>query len=550
MILLTDDYRKRKTAHAVPGSFFDNEQRGWFFDPDGNDRAAQIAMRLFPHVRSEIPSEQLQRIELGQSLGRFDAASEYAAGRSPADLLPDVPEALRSKLYPYQVTDLGFITARIAVDGAGYLAWDRGLGKTLGAITLAYQLNAKRILVVTPSMSKAATWRPEFDKWDIEARWKGNIYDVGNTRSSRETAVRNWSKPTGGVLLCHYEALRLIESFGLRPDLVIVDEAHRLANGSSRAKAPAFYKALKRVKCPAKLLLSGSVLINSPEDFFGALHYMYPHVYKSQWRDWNDKYLSFVDGGFGRVLVGVVPARLPEMREELARVMCVRDKQDELPGLPRRVDRSVELEMYPEQRRVYHDLAESFLASLPDSDDPIVVSTQMGQLVKLRQVAVGLDLLDSGVRCSAKLDYAEQLIVDTLPRKTVVFAWHRAAVDALVARLEAKGVTAVGVHGGVPQKDRDVRVSSFQHDPDPKVLVATIKTLGESVNLQVASDVIFVESSWTDADMQQAADRVYRIGQEHRVTVTNIYSTDTVDLTHVLPTVTTKADLRRMILGG
>ena len=554
MIELTSEFKKRSTALAVPRSFFDSDLRAWCFDPEGDDRAAQIAMRLFPHVRELLPREQVERIESSQNLGRFDAATSWADGQKPEELLPNVPAEILELLYPYQLTDLGYLAARMRVDGAGYLAWDRGLGKTLGAITLAYTVDADRVLVVTPSLSKTATWLPEFTKWDVAHKWSGRIYDVGNTPAQRERAVDVWRRD-GGVLLCHYEAVRLIEPLlgtgksRTEPDLVVVDEAHRLARGSASASAPSFYKALKRIKPRFKLLLSGSVVINSPEDIFGGIHYMFPSVYGSKWRDWNDKYLHYVDGGFGKVLVGVKPASLPRMREELSQFMCVRDKLDELPGLPDRLERTVEIALSPVQQRVYTELADSYMATL--DGDTILVSTQLAQLAKLRQLATGLNVLSPDYDDeSSKFDYAVQLIEDTLPRKTVVFCWHRAAVDALVDRLRNRGMAAAGIHGGVAQKDRTDAVHAFQNDADPQVLVATIKTLGESVTLHRSSDVIFVESSWTDADMQQAADRVYRIGQEHRVTITHIVAKGTVDTTKVLPAVVSKADMRRMIFGG
>jgi SNF2 family DNA or RNA helicase len=106
------------------------------------------------------------------------------------------------------------------------------------------------------------------------------------------------------------------------------------------------------------------------------------------------------------------------------------------------------------------------------------------------------------------------------------------------------------ITGDTKMSTRAISVQEFQTDPEVKVIVATIKTLGESVTLHAASDLIFVESSWTPADMAQAADRVYRIGQNDRVSITNVIAADTVDETRVLPTLLDKAAMRRMVLGG
>lgn len=139
-----------------------------------------------------------------------------------------------------------------------------------------------------------------------------------------------------------------------------------------------------------------------------------------------------------------------------------------------------------------------------------------------------------------------------MPRKrVVVFAWHRATVDAIVDRLLKLGIDAAGVTGDTPMQTRADLVAEFQDDKGSlQVLVATIKTLGESVTLHAASDLIFVESSWVPTDMEQAADRIYRIGQEKPVTITRIIARDTVDEWRIIPTVDNKAALKRAILGG
>ena len=105
------------------------------------------------------------------------------------------------------------------------------------------------------------------------------------------------------------------------------------------------------------------------------------------------------------------------------------------------------------------------------------------------------------------------------------------------------------ITGNTKIEERAAHVKEFQEEDSPKIIIATIKTLGESVTLHASSDVIFVESSWVPADMEQAGDRVRRIGQTHRVTVYNIVAKDTVDETRILPVLKSKEMLRRLVLG-
>ncbi len=547
--LLTNDYLKRRTASSVPTAEYERGV-GWTFDTD-DDVAVRVATQLFPEVRTTLPADVISRALETLDHLRPPLLSEkwWSADPEKARAILDwVPEALVGKLYPYQLTDLSFHVARMRQDGGAYNAWDRGLGKTLGAVVVGYALHADRIVVACPNSSKESVWRPEIEKWDLDGRWTGRVHNLHGSKTRRDRVLNEWDEE-GGVLLVHYEAFRLVPWEHFRCDLLVVDEAHRLSNGGPGKSAPAFYKGMKKLKAAHRYALSGSVMINSPEDIFGAAHLLFPKVYKSRWKDWNDRFLHYIQSSFGRVLVGVRPQKLDELRNELAGWMTVRYKQDELAGLPERIDQDMYVDLSPEQRRVYDELALQFFADLPDGDT-LVVGSVLAQLTKLRQVATGLDLLGEHMQDSSKIDAVVDIVRDNLPHKTVVFAWHRSTCDAIESRLEGLGVSCVKVHGDVRMTQRKVHLDAFKTDPRVKVLVATIKTLGESENLQVASDLVFVESSWTPSDMEQAGDRVYRIGQERRVTVTNILARDTVDVEKILPAVTSKAALRRMIMGA
>lgn len=528
-MIITRSWTRQRDARAVPGAYFDEAERAWMLDLDQADsHARMVLVRLFPNLAREVPLS-----DAGQDIRPPLLSEGYVNPDSPVHDLPWV-----DRLHGYQTQDLVYLVDRLQQDGGAYLGWDRGLGKTLGAITVAKAIDANTTIVVAPNSSKLTVWEPEYRKWDDSDA----LHNFGGTARRRMQAYNTWRYETGGILLVHYEALRLLPK-GTEADLVVVDEAHRLANGSSSHKAPQFYKALMKVDTRYKLALSGSIMVNSPEDIFGALHWLFPNLYSAKWRDWNNRFMHYVEGDHGQVFVGVRPDKAEELRRELATIMCVRYKDDTL-DMPELVEQTLHVDLSPQQRKVYDDLAVQFMATLPDGD-VVVTPTILAQLAKMRQVSTGLDLVGS-VSDSTKFDLAEDLINDSTG-KTVCFVWHRAAADAIAARF---GGGAVVVHGGVAEADRALALERFRTDPGVRVLCATIRTMGESVNLQCAQNVIFIESSWVPSDMEQARDRVYRQGQEHRVTVTNIVARDTLDETSVIPTVMTKAALRRMTLGG
>lgn len=551
VVELTSDFKRRREVASIPGVRFDTVLGSWVMDTAvAGQYGRDLARQLFPEH-----AEELAREEPVTDFRPIDLATKWfdSLGTISYELLfPGVPEELCNLLYDYQITDTAYLVERLRQDGCGYFGWEPGLGKTLAALVAAWALDAHRIVCVVPNASKLAVWAREIPKWTKD-RW--TVFDLAGSQVQRDRVLSDWRAVDDGILLVHYEALRLVDwSFTTTKkghvDLVICDEAHRLAKGGPGGRAPLFYKALKKIRADARLALSGSIVVNSPEDLFGALHWLAPTAYKSRWKDWNTRFIQYADGPWGKLMLGLRADKIDEMRHELASVLCVRRKVDELPGLPAKIEVTRFVELSASQRKVYDDLAERFFAELPDGEI-ILAPSVITQLGKLRQIATGLDLLGDEFADSSKLDLAVEMIEDNLPRKTVLFAWHRATVRAITARLLAKGISCTAVTGDTKAQDRATAIAAFQDDPDCKVIAATIKTLGESVTLHAASDLIFLESSWTPTDMQQAADRIHRIGQTAgRVTVTTIAAKDTVDEYKVLPTVKSKAEMRALVLGG
>ena len=541
-LFITSDWFKRSEAAAIPGSRWSEEAGGWVVEEDSlTPYDKNVIMALFPDIGAKLDFDN------PENLRPADLATPWRFGVPREGVLPSVKPDLLGKLHEYQVTDLGFLAARMAQDGGAYLGWDRGLGKTVGAIALAQQLRAQRVVVVCPNSAKELTWRPEFTKWYPHAE----VFNFAGPPAMRERRLQAWIRLDSpmSVLLIHYEGLRLVKAPALKSDMVIVDEAHRLANGAARgSKVPKFYRTLRGVNTKHKLAMSGSVMNNEIDDMFGALHFILPKVYVSKYKDWVDRFVHHVPGTYSRrVPIGIKRDKVEELRNELATFMCVRHKEDEL-DMPELIEEFVTVQLTPTQRKVYDDLVEEWVAKLPDGD-VLVADGVLSMLTKLRQVAAGLDLFGD-VKDSVKLDYVTDAVMDNAPNKTVVFTWHKATAEAGARNVAAHGGNPVVVHGDVPMKRRYELIEQFRDDPECTALFATIKTLGESVNLQFASDVIFVESSWVPTDMQQARDRVYRQGQQHRVHVTHLIAEDTVDDLRVLPRVRSKAAMRQLVLGG
>src|SRR5690242_5945332 len=122
-------------------------------------------------------------------------------------------------------------------------------------------------------------------------------------------------------------------------------------------------------------------------------------------------------------------------------------------------------------------------------------------------------------------DYATQLARSA--GKVVFFAKHIDVMDTAEAIFARQGVRFSSIRGGQTPKARQASVDAFVNDPDVAVAVCSLTAAGVGLNLQVASNIVLAELSWTDAEQTQAIDRSHRIGQSEPVTAWRIIAAQT-----------------------
>ncbi len=92
------------------------------------------------------------------------------------------------------------------------------------------------------------------------------------------------------------------------------DEDHRLSNPDTQMA-----RAYRKVPARRRLMLSGSIIQNHLEELYSPHARAFPDRFRSKWRDWNDRFLDYVENGYGRVCVGPQEGRIEEMRQVMGR---------------------------------------------------------------------------------------------------------------------------------------------------------------------------------------------------------------------------------------
>ncbi len=144
-------------------------------------------------------------------------------------------------------------------------------------------------------------------------------------------------------------------------------------------------------------------------------------------------------------------------------------------------------------------------------------------------------------------DYTAQLARSV--GKVVFFAKHIDVMDAAEEVFAKRGLRYSSIRGNQTPSAREKAIKDFTTDPDVAVVVCSLTAAGVGLNLQVASNVVLAELSWTDAEQTQAIDRVHRIGQELPVTAWRIIAAQTID-GRIAELIDSKAGLAARALDG
>jgi hypothetical protein len=446
------------------------------------------------------------------------------------------------------------------------ILWDRGLGKTTATAAFIQKGNFTRSVVVCRNDTKGPVWEKQLAH-DPGLLPDHRIVILPNPKAQRERQLREIAEgrydDERWVWIIHYEAIALIagnktvrmgevtekiqkgagdgwQKLG-RFDFMAYDEGHRLANYNPNSKKnPQFGRGLSRMRrnTDYAVNLTGSGVTNRPEDMFGQLHYILPKTYRAKWADWNDRFLDYVDDGYRRTCIGFKAETLDTLRRELG-VFSVYRRKDEVFDLPPLIHDDIELELVGEQRRAYEEVRDQFWTIIEERG--IKATNPMEQLHHLRRIAT----YHKGVGYGVKMDYALRELEESPDDQFVVFTWYKEPGHALA---EALGDEVVVVDGDVPIRHRGELLARHERGL-ARILVGSIATLGESLNLQYCHEAIRLDRDWNPEVNGQTLDRLYRNGQETRVTMRDLWAAGTIDTLTVRPNLSSKESLRKALFA-
>ncbi len=414
----------------------------------------------------------------------------------------DLPSDLQATLRSYQEEGVAWLNFLRKQGFGALLADDMGLGKTLQAICIL----RKKSLVVAPT-SVLYNWEREIKRF--RPSLKVCVYH-GQRRMLDETA---------DVVLTTYALLRLDEDKLLHRTwtVAVLDEAQNIKNPDSQVAKVAF-----SIQSAFKLTLTGTPIENSLEDIWSQFHFLNPSILGSR--------KSFLENYSKPILQGDDPM-LARLRRRLKPFILRRLKTEVAKELPPRSEVVLYCELNDEERTVY----DSFLNS---SRTDILEKLNQGQslfqvlevLLRLRQSSCHLGLIPGQVAdTSSKVERLIACLKESVSEghKALIFSQWTSLLGLIAIALEREQIRFDRIDGST--RDRSAVVDRFQTDKGLPVLLLSLKAAGTGLNLTAADHVFIVDPWWNPAIEEQAADRVYRIGQDKPVMVYRLVAKDTVE---------------------
>ncbi len=476
-------------------------------------------------------------------------------GKSSCMTLPDqwvglVPDGL--ELMHHQAQLVG-----AAAEGhrTFLLADEPGLGKTAQALLAAKAANAWPLLCVVPNVVKT-NWAREAQTW-VPEHPVTVIHGDGDD-------VDGWAD----IVVVNYEVLdrhvAWLGEFGFRG--MVVDEAHFIKNPNSQRSRNALQisdRIRQRCARPLLMALTGTPLINDIEDFRAIWQFL----------GWIDEKRPKAELMARLEEIGLTPADpgfYPAARNTVIEMGIVRRRKiDVASDIPARRVADLPDELDDEDGRSIRAAERELARRLVKRYDSALATRSSGHTVEgidhdlVRRVAqweredtdsstggqsVFTMMREIGTaKAGLAADYAAQLARNV--GKVVFFAKHVDVMDTAEETFARRGLRYSSIRGDHTPRERQKNIDAFVEDPDVAVIVCSLMAAGVGVNLQVASNLVLSELSWTAAEQTQAIDRVHRIDQDEPVTAWRVIAAQTID-TRVAELVDTKAGLAAKALDG
>lgn len=432
-----------------------------------------------------------------------------------------------------------------------YLADDMGTGKTCQAISWLEDKGLYPCLIVCPK-SIMLNWKIEFGKWSKVDQ--GKIYILRSGTDPKD--LPDLSNPPM-VIITSYPAITMIENKGgvfgskyarnylyyllkFKPRAIVGDEAH-MCKTIDTDRTTSF--RLLSDSSPNVLLMSGTPMPNGTKDMYAPMVLLK----KNQQFGFSSSLefeQIFCDGK-------VLPwgwDNSGSSNEDVLNMMFKtfairREKSAVLPDLPPKSFVFIDTELSNQDQ---YDLCEKeFIAYIIQeikkeveeqrSQGIVISEEEEAALIKyniIRKISAKFLVQSGELRkiCSmgkikSIVEHVKSCQFEYPDDKIVLFSNYIETQAELIKSFPG----CLHIIGDDKDQDRQNAVSEFENNNDRKIIVCSIKAAGIGITLVKSNHLIMCDLVWSPAEMNQAIDRIHRIGQERQVLIEYMIANGSID---------------------
>ena len=524
-----------------------------------------------------------------------------------------VPAGMRATLRPYQLEGYRWLDFLRQAGLGGVLADDMGLGKTVQVLAAVQRLIEQReegqgsepassggpgepegtgpVLVIAPT-SVVGSWVEQAERFCPGLR----VRAVRRTAAKREETVAQIVEDCD-VVVTSYTIARLCEEEFIAQDWawVVCDEAQFVKNRTS-----ATYKAVRRLRAPSTIAITGTPLENSLMDLWALMSIAAPGLLPDPER-FGQVYRKPIDRGdteaLGRLRRRMRPFLLRRTKEQVAADLPAKTEQVLAVELGAKHRKAYDQRLARERQRILglleEDTAQSRFIALKALTtlrqmalDPALVDGEDGMEPEAAESAGGGEAGEAGKATggtggsgrktargakavkgraagapatgrrgpgrrpspSAKVEVLVEHLGPILSEghRALVFSQFTRYLSGVREHLEATGVRTAYMDGSTP--DRQKVIDAFRAG-GADVFLISLKAGGFGLTLTEADYVFLLDPWWNPQAEEQAVDRTHRIGQDKPVMVYRLVSADTIE-EKVMALKEKKAELFARVVEG
>lgn len=421
-------------------------------------------------------------------------------------------------LYEHQKIALGYMR----MNDSFALFMEQGTGKTIPTLVRIAELlqskKAQNALVVCPK-AVIGSWERDRDKFFDEKR------RVLNEKLRIINYDKVWRDP-------YY--------YNGKWDIIVLDEAHYIKRATNKRSS-----AVLRMSLNAKYryILTGTPINNGQlESIWSQYCFLDPYLHRGK------VYSHIFDGSYWEFLRKYAlldqwhqPYRYLHVAElqQIINDHCYRVLKSQCLDLPDKLpDEIYDIDLI--EKKKYKEL----MTSSTIEEMEIIAENPLARLTKLRQLCSGY-ISDDGEITPLRFEKIKALreFMEGWSKKLVIFAQFKYSIQAIRALMEEMNIECIVLDGD--QKDKTIW-KKFQQDDLIQVIICQYDSASAGIDLYAADTILFYEPTLSSNTLEQAKDRIHRVGQTQKCSYIHFLTKGTVEK-DIYKTVSNYGDFNRKV---